>query len=49
MTSQRYSWLQRRDRVVRYCNRRYLSRVMPTMSSGDGMRRCGGSCSSTAR
>ena len=28
---------------------RYLSRVMPTMSSGDGMRRCGGSCSSTAR
>jgi len=25
MTSQRYSWLQRRDLVVRYCNRRYLS------------------------
>jgi hypothetical protein len=25
MTSQRYSWLRRCDRVVRYCNRRYLS------------------------
>jgi hypothetical protein len=25
MTSERYSWLQRRDLVVRYCNRRYLS------------------------